>query len=139
LSALYERTVEALTKAQVSVYPVDVRGLVNPVGIADASRRDAPAPEQAGNNIWAFQKGINSLTRFADMTGGNAFANTNDLAACFKRAADDASSYYLVTYYLGQQNNRSGWRTLNVKVEKRVPRSGPAKASSSPTLPSTPI
>jgi VWFA-related protein len=35
---LYERAMEALNDAQVSVYPVDVRGLVNTSAIADASR-----------------------------------------------------------------------------------------------------
>jgi hypothetical protein len=34
------------------------------------------------------------------MTGGKAYYNTNDLATSFKRAADDASSYYLLGYYL---------------------------------------
>ena len=53
------------------------------------------------------------------MTGGKAFYNTNDLAASFKRAADDASSYYLVGYYLDTQHHNAGWRQLKVKVDKK--------------------
>jgi len=52
------------------------------------------------------------------MTGGKAYYNTNDLAGSFKRAADDASSYYLVGYYLDNSNNKAGWRTLKVKIDK---------------------
>jgi hypothetical protein len=53
------------------------------------------------------------------MTGGKAYYNTNDLASSFKRAADDASSYYLLGYYLdANNNNKSGWRQLKVKVSK---------------------
>jgi hypothetical protein len=53
------------------------------------------------------------------MTGGKAFYNTNDLATCFKRAADDASSYYMVGYYLDLKNNHAGWRNLKVKVDRK--------------------
>jgi hypothetical protein len=53
------------------------------------------------------------------MTGGRAFFNTNDLASSFKRADDDASSYYLAGYYLDKSNSRAGWRQLKVKVDKK--------------------
>jgi hypothetical protein len=52
------------------------------------------------------------------MTGGKAYYNTNDLASSFKRAADDASSYYLASYYLDTHNNNAGWRQIKVKVNK---------------------
>ena len=123
LSALYERTMQALTAAQISVYPVDVRGLINtaPTGDASQSRvRTGPAlAQQISNRSWLQQSSIDTLNEFADMTGGKAFYNTNDLASSFKRAADDASSYYLVGYYLDKSNNHAGWRQLKVKVDKK--------------------
>jgi VWFA-related protein len=119
LSTLYERTMEALTQAQISVYPVDVRGLViaNPIGDARTSR--TPTLNQINNRAWLQQSKIDSLEEFADMTGGKAFYNTNDLVDSFKRAADDASSYYLVGYYLDTHNDHAGWRQLKVKVDKK--------------------
>jgi VWFA-related protein len=118
LSILYERTMQALNEAQISVYPVDVRGLVNTSSLGDVSRSRAPTPRQMNNRIWLQQSTIDSLTEFANMTGGKAFYNTNDLATSFKRAADDASSYYLLGYYLNTKNNHAGWRELKVKVDR---------------------
>jgi VWFA-related protein len=123
LSTLYERTMAALTAAQISVYPVDVRGLVSTSPIGDASqsrvRTGSALMRQISNRSWLQQSSIDTLNEFADMTGGKAFYNTNDLASSFKRAADDASSYYLASYYLDTHNNHSGWRQLKVKVDKK--------------------
>jgi len=119
LSALYERTMEALTSAQISVYPVDIRGLVNTSPVLDARRSGVPTTRQINNRSWMQQSSIATLDEFAAMTGGKAFHDTNDLATSFKRAADDASTYYLLSYYMDTQNNHAGWRQLKVKVDKK--------------------
>jgi VWFA-related protein len=119
LSALYERTMQALLQAQVSVYPVDVRGLVNSSPLTEGSRSRAPSTQTFANRAWLQQDTLATLNQFAEMTGGKAFYNTNDLATSFKRAADDASSYYLLGYYLDTHNNHAGWRSLKVKVDKK--------------------
>jgi hypothetical protein len=74
---------------------------------------------QINNRAWLQQSSIDTLNEFADMTGGKAFYNTNDLASSFKRAADDASSYYVASYYLDKSNNHAGWRQLKVKVDRK--------------------
>jgi VWFA-related protein len=119
LSPLYERTMQELNAAQISVYPIDVRGLVDAIGMGDASQLSAPTPQRMSNRVWLQQSKIDSLNEFADMTGGKAFYNTNDLATSFKRAAEDGSSYYLLGYYLDTKNNHAGWRQLKVKVDKK--------------------
>jgi VWFA-related protein len=123
LSTLYERTMLALNEAEVSVYPVDVRGLINSSIFADGSRSGSvsglTASRQISNRIWLQQSKFDTLNDFADMTGGKAFYNTNDLAGSFRRAADDASSYYMLGYYLDTKNNKPGWRKLQVKVAKK--------------------
>jgi VWFA-related protein len=123
LSELYERTMLALNDAQVSVYPVDVRGLVNVSIFAEGARSGSVtglnASRQLSNRMWLHQSKIDTLNDFADMTGGKAFYNTNDLAGSFKRAADDAGSYYMIGYYLDTHNNKPGWRKLQVKVGKK--------------------
>jgi VWFA-related protein len=126
LSPLYERTMQALLAAEISIYPVDVRGLVanSPMGSAVSAAGNTGASKgraiagQIGNRNWLLQSTLMTLDTFADMTGGKAFYNTNDLASSFKRAADDGSSYYLAGYYLDTHNNNSGWRKLKVKVDK---------------------
>jgi VWFA-related protein len=119
LSTLYERTMQALTEAQISVYPVDVRGLVNVDPVLNAKRSRPPSNQQMTSRMWLQQAKTATLDEFAEMTGGKAFYNTNDLAECFKRAADDASSYYVVGYYLDQHNDKAGWRQLKVKTDKK--------------------
>lgn len=121
LSGLYERTMEALNDAQISVYPVDVRGLSNYSPASDASQtyRSPQALERATfNRSWLQSSSLDSLRDFAEMTGGRAFYNTNDLATSFRRAAEDSASYYLVGYYLDTKNTKPGWRPLKITVSK---------------------
>jgi VWFA-related protein len=123
LSLLYERTMLALNQAQVSVYPVDIRGLANSSMFSEGNRANpvtgSNATRQLTNRMWLQQSKIDTLNDFADMTGGKAFYNTNDLAGSFQRAAADASSYYMLGYYLDTHNNKPGWRTLKVKIGKK--------------------
>ncbi|MGB0045894.1 MAG: VWA domain-containing protein, partial [Terriglobales bacterium] len=120
LSVLYERAMGALNDAQVSIYPVDVRGLVDLSSTGDASRRGT-VNEQAfavrnTNRSWLQGSKIDTLKDFAAMTGGKAYYDSNDLAAGFKLAVEDSSSYYLIGYYLDTHNTKPGWRKLKVKV-----------------------
>jgi VWFA-related protein len=123
LSLLYERTMLALNEAEVSVYPVDIRGLMNNSIFADATRSISVtglnASRQLSNRMWLQQSKFDTLNDFADMTGGKAFYNTNDLAGSFQRAADDGKSYYMLGYYLDTQNNKPGWRKLQVKLDRK--------------------
>jgi VWFA-related protein len=120
LSLLYERAMAALNQAQMSVYPVDIRGLVSTSPAGDVAYHGGHSGNQMLNaavgRSWLQASTIDTLRDFAEMTGGKAFYNTNDLAGSFHKAVDDGSSYYLVGYYLDTHNNRPGWRQLKVKV-----------------------
>jgi len=120
LSVLYERAMEALNDAQVSVYPVDVRGLVNYSPVADG-KISGPMSGQVlasktTNRSWLQASTIGTLQEFAAMTGGKAYYNNNDLTVGFKQAVEDSTSYYLLGYYLETHNTKPGWRKLQVKV-----------------------
>jgi VWFA-related protein len=127
LSILYERAMAAMNDAQISVYPVDARGLVSYSPVADATIGPGSAARSTilhGQGMTQLQVGrawlqastIETLQDFAAMTGGRAFYNRNDLTTGFKLAADDSSSYYLLGYYLDTQNDKPGWRKLQVKT-----------------------
>ena len=122
LSILYERAVQALNDAQISLYPIDVRGLVNYYPNVDASLRGTRLNNSYTQSLsarsWLQGSTLDTLKDFAEMTGGRAFYNTNDLTTSFARAADDASDYYLLTYYLDTRNTKPGWRPLKVKVHR---------------------
>jgi len=122
LGPLYEQAMEALNDAEVSVYPVDVRGLVNYSPAADASFRGSRNGAGFSNTLaarsWLHNASLDTLRDFAEMTGGKAFYNSNDIAGGFQRAVDDSSSYYLLGYYLDTKNTKAGWRHLKVKLHK---------------------
>jgi len=121
LAVLYERTMKALNDAQISVYPVDVRGLVNSSPGANSRGPHGPAAvQQVVARNWLQGSMIDTLRDFAEMTGGRAFYNTNDIATSFRRAAADSASYYVVSYYLDTSNRTPGWRKLKVKVNRKA-------------------
>jgi hypothetical protein len=96
-----------------------VRGLGENTSGALGSGAGPGLAHQIGNLTRMQQSTIDTLNELADMTGGRAFYNTNDLGTSFKRAADDATSYYLASYYLDTHNNNAGWRRIKVRVEQK--------------------
>src|ERR1051325_4010851 len=93
---LYERTWELLNSAPMSVYPVDLRGLLTLVPGADIRKPSANYQRQVNT---ANVQRLETFQRIADATGGRAFYNTNDLAGAFRKASEDSSSYYVLGYY----------------------------------------
>jgi VWFA-related protein len=112
----YERTWQLLNNANIAVYPVDVRGLVNP-GITAATRITASNARNFFNTAMQnHQQTIATMQMVADITGGRAFYNTNDLAKSFHRATEDSESYYLLGYYRDSGDTKPGWRKLKVDL-----------------------
>jgi VWFA-related protein len=116
LRALYERTLQALNDAQISIYPVDARGVLSDATYSGANTGSL-VPATASDS--ARQSSIDSLKTFAAMTGGVAYYNTNDLSGAYGRAVQDSSSYYLLSYYLDHHDNKMGWRKLQVEVSHK--------------------
>ena len=116
VSDLYRQTWRVLNQAEVAVYPVDVRGLVNPE-VPDMNIQN-PNPEFGEHAQWLQTETIGTFRTVADATGGRAFFNTNDLDGAFQAAANDNSSYYLLSYYLAHSNKKPGWHKLEVKVQR---------------------
>ena len=115
LRVLYERAMKALNDAQISIYPVDVRGLLSDPSYF-ANTGSGPSSDAAN---FVQDSTVNSLKNFARMTGGHAYYGSNDLASAIKHAVDDSSSYYLLGYYLDTHNNKPGWRKLQVVVSRK--------------------
>ncbi len=112
---LYERAMKALNDAQISIYPVDVRGLLNDPAYFASNAGPTPAGDATS---FLQDSTLNSLKNFAKMTGGRAYYGSNDLAGAIKHAAEDSSSYYLLSYYLNTHNSKPGWRKLQVVVSR---------------------
>jgi VWFA-related protein len=119
----YRGTWQALSDANIALYPVDMHGLMS-TSMPDATY----AAKRGGNAQTALGKfenqkqtrnedNINTMTTFANETGGKAFYNDNDLATGFKQAVDDTRSSYLLGYYL-EDNAVPGWHKLHVEVNR---------------------
>jgi VWFA-related protein len=120
---LYGRTWRLLNDANISVYPVDVRGLRMNAPTFDG-RYSLSVPGVAASGIMNQARGradameddtIYTMQSFAEMTGGRAFYDRNDLERCFQQATEDSASYYMLGYYL-EKNARRGWHKLDVKL-----------------------
>ncbi|PYT51541.1 MAG: hypothetical protein DMG44_02095 [Acidobacteria bacterium] len=111
----------ALTDAQIAVYPVDPRGMETQALFDPESRgRLNPFSEGAtlnreSNVRFSSQESMQDL---AEQTGGKVCLNNNDLSACVKRAIDDSSSYYELTYYPTDKDWRGEFRKISVKTTR---------------------
>src|SRR2546425_3933146 len=111
----------ALTDAQIAVYPVDSRGIETQALFDPESRgRLNPFSEGAtlgreSNVRFSTQESMQDL---AEQTGGKVCLNNNDLSECVKRAIDDSSSYYELTYYPTDKNWHGEFRRISVKTAR---------------------
>jgi VWFA-related protein len=92
---------DALTDAQVAVYPVDARALEGPAAYS-AANGSVPSGDLGGALSREDSLRINSqatMDAVAEETGGKTCKNTNDLAGCVQQALNESSAYYELSYY----------------------------------------
>jgi hypothetical protein len=112
----YERMWNLLNAANVAVYPLDIRGLENTASF-DAMVGKQPSPASVLRQSARHQDSLDTFRSFAEMTGGKAFYNTNDIGRSFREAVQDSSSYYMLGYYLSG-DERLGWHGLKVTLRR---------------------
>lgn len=104
LEQAYKALNAALNNANMSIYPVDARGLV------------AGAPGMMDwNKFYSTQSAMKEL---ASATGGRAFLNTNDLARVIRAAADDSKASYELGFYAHDVRQNGKYHSLKVKVSR---------------------
>lgn len=120
LSAEMTRTVRAVNNANLSIYPIDVRGLVapnqGPQATASFQRigRGGPPPPQPVSAM--VEPAIDTMKELAERTGGRAFFNSNAIGQAIERAIDDARVTYLIGYYPTNSSWDGKFRKLRVTV-----------------------
>jgi VWFA-related protein len=119
------RTVNVLANAQVSVYPVDARGLVGSFlggastsGLTPAGSRVTAVTlvPRGSSQLFSSQGTMQTL---ADETGGRAFLNRNDLDRAVAQAAEDGALYYSLAYRPANRNWDGRYRNIRVKVKRQ--------------------
>lgn len=97
-------TVNAATRAGVSIFSIDARGLVASAPMGDASRgtpggNGAYTGAAAMNAMTGLQRSQDTLWSLAADTGGKALLDANDLGLGIKQAQESITSYYVLGYY----------------------------------------
>src|SRR5580693_8053468 len=113
---LYERTWQLLNDAEISLYPVDVKGLqVTSMAGAPVRNPGKNYSRRMQNRLFDTQS---SFQTFAEMTGGRAYYGSNDLEKGFREAVKDSAEYYMLGYYIDRSQTKPGWRKLTVKAKR---------------------
>ncbi len=127
--------IAAATRANVSFYGVDPRGLS---GFDDAAEISSlPNDPSLNLGLSALQRELqisqDSLRSLSDETGGFAAVNSNDFAKGFERIIRDNSSYYVLGYYSRRhQARRAVPHADRAREAARACRCAPARDTSPP-------
>ncbi len=121
-SALREATAAAV-RANVSIYPVDVRGLSSfpPGGQAQSASlhgQSAYTGASILNDLNSNDSSQETLYTLAADTGGKAFMDTNDLSGVFSVVQKDTSAYYVLGYTSSNHLKDGRYRRLKVQVNR---------------------
>ena len=125
----YRETSDMLARAQVAVYPIDVRGLmVSPTsggamagskGIRTANGRGNAFTNDNTRFFLSTSAEHNTMQRMADDTGGHAFFNTNGLVDAIAHVIDDGSNFYVLSYSPTDSDWNGGFRKIQVKLAEQ--------------------
>ena len=121
-SALRAATASAV-KANVSIYPVDIRGLeaFPPGGQAqNASLHGQSAYNGAAvlNDLSSNAATQDTLSTLASDTGGKAFFDSNDFGAVFAQVQKDSSAYYVLGFTSTNALKDGHFRHLKVQINR---------------------
>jgi len=115
--------VNAAVRSNVSIYPVDTRGLQAVVPGGDA--RQASGRGQAmfsgrgmSRQFSQLAASQDTLVSLAADTGGKAFTDTNNFGEAFTRVQRDMSAYYLLGYSSTNKNKDGRFRRIQVRLRK---------------------
>lgn len=115
--------IAAATRANVSIYSVDPRGLTDAAGDSmELTGIDAAMDPSLRLDLRGMQDELrlqqDSLRVLADETGGFAAINSNDFATAFNRIRDENSNYYLLGYYPANDRRDGRFRKIEVRVTR---------------------
>jgi VWFA-related protein len=126
-------TVNAAIRANVTLNPIDARGLVATPPLGDATQRSPGGigmftgglAQAAVNN---FQRSQDTLYALAKDTGGKAMFDYNDLSLGIVQASQAVTSYYIIGYYSTHLATDGKYRRVRVSLN------GPLSASADLTF-----
>lgn len=115
----------AAVRSNVSIYPVDVRGLKATVPGGDASTATVRGSgmfsgRQQNTERDRFTGSQDTLVTVAEETGGKALIDNNDLGAGVTLAKRDLRSYYVLGFYSSDDRRDGKYRKIDVKLSPKI-------------------
>jgi VWFA-related protein len=115
-------TTNAAIRANVTIHPIDARGLVAHAPSGDATWRSSGGiavltGRQADETYRSQQRSQDTLYSIAKDTGGTVLLDHNDLSLGIRRAADTVSSHYLLGFYTTHTAKDGRYRRVQVTLK----------------------
>jgi VWFA-related protein len=115
--------INAAVRANVSIYPIDARGLQAVVPGGDARQASGRGVSMfSGRGVTQqfsrMSESQGTLISLAADTGGRAFTDTNDFGDAFTRVQRDMSAYYLLGYSSSNLVKDGRFRRIQVRVKR---------------------
>jgi VWFA-related protein len=131
-SAVLDESRDAIasaTRANVSIYAIDPRGLGAPEDLVLAANSPAADSDRISADSPTLNLGLRSLNAefrlsqeslrvLAERTGGFAAVNRNRLDEVFDRIVRENSSYYVLGFYSTNARRSGRYRSLDVRVRR---------------------
>jgi VWFA-related protein len=116
----YSKATDGLVLGQVTIYPVDARGLQTDPAFSAANagppRRDSA---QRFSERQFYQH--SDLEAVAEATGGKAFVNTNGIKEAVREVVDTGSSFYTLSFYPTNKSWDGSFRKLQLDATVLAP------------------
>jgi VWFA-related protein len=112
------KAIRALNEADVTVYPVDVRGITTAAAL-NADRNSIAKPGKRPPTVAnAADYNYETLDRLAKETGGQSFHHLNDLSTAIQQAASDSRVTYSLTFSPSEGNLDGSYHQLSLSVKR---------------------
>ncbi|MEO7274255.1 MAG: VWA domain-containing protein, partial [Vicinamibacterales bacterium] len=116
-----QAAIAAATRANVTFYGIDPRGLI---GMSDEAIDISSLPSDATQSLGfgalgdELRRSQDTLRVLSEETGGFAAVNRNDFRDTFGRIIQDNSGYYLLGYYSSDTRRDGRFRRVQVRLTK---------------------
>jgi VWFA-related protein len=128
------KTADMFTASQISIYPIGAQGVM----VEHTGEADSAAPGEVNGHFGSVADGpmsngtmtpfiagaaerastMMAMQQLAASTGGKAYFNTNDLNGALRRAIDDGSHYYTLSYSPSNAKMDGTYRNIDIHVAK---------------------
>jgi VWFA-related protein len=122
----FRETVNLLAHNQVTIYPIDSRGLTTEPVFTSANanstgggRANPLVPSQNDTFYTNTAARQEAMQEIADATGGQAFANTSSLKQAASKAVEGGSNYYTLAYTPSSDKWKGQYRKIQIELARK--------------------